>query len=132
MSRNSRKRKRPSARPADYQPPRPETGSRRGWVYLAVAAVGVLLLGAGWTWWQAEQFEDRFDADYVGSAVCGDCHTIIHGQWSGSPHANMVRRPDTGSVVGDFNQGEFRLPADSPDPLAGEVVARTFVEDDRY
>ncbi|MDP1142850.1 hypothetical protein, partial [Klebsiella pneumoniae] len=76
------------------------------------------------SWWQAGQFEQRFDADYVGSAVCGDCHTITHGQWQASPHGNMVRRPDAGSVVGDFTAGEFRLPEDSPDPLAGEVVAR--------
>ena len=49
-----------------------------------------------------------------------------------SPHANMVRDPDSGSVVGDFAAGEFRLPVDSPDPLAGEVVARTFQRDGRY
>ncbi len=94
--------------------------------------LALLLMGAAWTWWASEQFEAEFDADYVGSAVCGDCHTIIHGQWAGSPHANMVRVPDSGSVVGDFDNGEFRLPLDSPDPLAGEVVARTFTRDGRY
>ncbi|TVQ31636.1 MAG: hypothetical protein EA370_12810 [Wenzhouxiangella sp.] len=132
MSRTRQQRRQASPKPDDRRPETRQSMSRRRWSQLAAVLFGVLLLGAGWTWWQAEQFEDRFDADYVGSAVCGDCHTIVHGQWLGSPHANMVRRPDTGSVVGDFNAGEFRLPADSPDPLAGEVVARTFVEDERY
>ena len=132
MSRKSRKRRSASAQPAQRKVDRQEPKSRSLWPYAGLVVVGLLVLGAGWTWWQAEQFEERFDAEYVGSAVCGDCHTIIHGRWSGSPHANMVRRPDVGSVVGDFNQGEFRLPSDSPDPLAGEVVARTFVENDQY
>ena len=132
VSRKNRKRNRAAAPAAAPPPEAVEARPRNRWVYLGTAVLGMLLLGVGWTWWQAEQFEERFDADYVGSAVCGDCHTIVHGQWAGSPHANMVRRPDTGSVVGDFNQGEFRLPVDSPDPLAGEVVARTFVENERY
>jgi len=98
-----------------------------------VLLLSVTVAAAGsWSWWQAGQFEEQFDADYIGSAVCGDCHTIVHGQWSASPHANMVRDPDSGSVVGDFADGEFRLPSDSPDPLAGEVVARTFQRDGRY
>lgn len=102
------------------------------WLLVLLASSGLFAMGAGYVWWQADQFEVEFDAEYVGSAVCGDCHTIVHAQWSASPHANMIRRPDSGSVVGDFNDGEFRLPADSSDPLAGTVVARAFMQNNRY
>lgn len=102
------------------------------WPYLLLGFALFLIAGLGWTYWRSEQFEARFDADYVGSDACGSCHTIIHDQWKVSPHANMVRSPDPVSVVGDFKNGEFRLPADSPDPLAGEVVARAYVRDGRY
>ena len=105
---------------------------RRLALYLMLGLAGLMGVGLAWTYWRADQFETGFDAAYVGSAVCGDCHTIIHGQWTGSPHANMVRKPEIGTVVGDFNHGEFRLPLDSPDPLAGEVVARTFQRGDDY
>lgn len=102
------------------------------WLYLMIGIALLLGVGVAWTYWRADQFEAEFDAAYVGSAICGDCHTIVHGQWSGSPHANMVRKPELGAVVGDFGPGEFRLPTDSPDPLAGEVVARTFTRGEDY
>lgn len=105
--------------------------SRRRWLYSA-GFVLLLLVGFGWTWWRAEQFDNRFDAEFVGSTACADCHTIVHSQWKVSPHANMIRNPDSRSVVGNFSDGEFRLPADSPDPFAGQVVARTYTRGDRY
>ncbi|HRQ64100.1 MAG TPA: multiheme c-type cytochrome [Xanthomonadaceae bacterium] len=109
------------------------TPRRRVRLLPALALVAVALsIALVWTWWRAEQFDERFDADYVGSTVCGDCHSIVHAQWVASPHANMVRSPSPGSVIGRFDNGEFRLPADSPDPLAGEVVARTYVREGRY
>lgn len=121
-------RKRPEATTA---PAGPSVGDRRAaiWLLLALAALAGAL---AWTWWRAEAFDARFDADYVGSAACADCHTVVHNQWQVSPHANMVRDPDPVSVVGNFREGEFRLPADSPDPLAGQVVARTYVRDGGY
>ena len=107
-------------------------GPRRVLLAIALLLLPVVAVAIGLGWWQAGQFETRFDAEYVGSEQCGTCHRIMHGQWQTSPHANMVRFPDEGSVVGDFAEGEFRLPADSPDPLAGQVVARTFQQDGRY
>ncbi len=111
---------------------RPRANGRKRLQWIAGLILVILFSTVAWSWWQAGQFEERFDAEYVGSAVCGDCHTILHGQWTASPHANMVRDPDAGSVVGDFEAGEFRLPIDSPDPLAGQVVARMFQQNDRY
>lgn len=113
-------------------PPPPPRSPRRRWPWLLGAALAAVLLGLAWTWWRAETFESGFDADYVGSAVCGECHTIVHELWQVSPHANMIRDPSPQAVVGEFNEGEYRLPADSPDPLAGQVVARAYTREGRY
>lgn len=104
----------------------------RRWPWLVLAGIGVLGIGLAWTWWRAEAFDAGFDADYVGSSACADCHTIVHAQWRVSPHANMIRDPAPNTVIGDFQNGSFRLPEDSPDPLAGQIVARTYTRDDRY
>lgn len=100
-----------------------------------VLLIGVALLGGialAWTYWRAELFHARYDADYVGSPACADCHSIVHGQWRDSPHANMIRPPGPDSVIGDFANAEFHLPGDSPDPLAGEPVARAYTRDGDY
>lgn len=117
--------------------PRPATrgGTARRltwWVGLPLVVVCLGALGLAWTYWNAETFDARFDAEYVGSDACADCHTIVHAHWTGSPHANMIREPEPGTVIGDFENGEFRLPEDSPDPLAGEVVARAYTRGDAY
>jgi hypothetical protein len=102
-------------------------------VLVVLSALVAMVAGAfAWTWWRAEQFDSAFDAAFVGSNTCGECHTIVHAQWKVSPHANMIRDPSPASVVGDFDNGEFRLPAGSPDPLAGEVVARAYTRDGNY
>lgn len=103
----------------------------RGWL-IGIGFLLFLALLFGWTWWRAEQFDNRFDSEFVGSTTCAECHTIVHAQWKVSPHANIIRNPDRQSVVGDFTDGEFRLPVDSPDPFAGEVVARTYTRGDQY
>lgn len=107
----------------------------RGFKRAGLAGLTGLLLGAavlGWSAWQADSFHARYDADYVGSEVCGECHTFKYQEWAISPHANMVRAPSPSTVIGDFEQGTFRLPADSPDPLAGDVVARTYRRGEQY
>ena len=107
-------------------------GPRPSTIGLIVLGLALLIGTLVWAWWRAGQFEERFDAEYVGSGECVDCHTVAHEDWAESPHANMVRDPAIESVVGDFNGGEFRLPEDSPDALAGQVVARMFQRNDRY
>ncbi len=113
--------------PSAPVPPR----RRRLWPWLAGFVV-VFALVFGWSWWSAEQFDARFDASFVGSQTCGECHTLVHAQWEVSPHANMLRDPSQQSVVGNFKDGEFRLPPESPDPLRGEVVARTYMRGGAY
>lgn len=99
----------------------------------AATAVVVAVLGFGaWALVTAQGFEAQFDAEYVGSDTCGTCHTIVHEHWQRSPHANMVRKPAPDTVIGDFDGGEYALPATSPDPLRGQVVARTYRKGGQY
>ncbi|MHC4428612.1 MAG: multiheme c-type cytochrome, partial [Planctomycetota bacterium] len=51
-----------------------------------------------------------YDATYVGSARCGECHTNVYAQWRDSSHALMIREPSPSSVVGDFDDGVWMLP----------------------
>ncbi len=118
----------PSASNTPQRPARP----RRRWPLILAGIVACALLFLVWSLWRAEYADARFDAEFVGSQACGSCHSIVHSEWTVSPHANMIRDPSPASVIGDFDDGEFRLPADSPDPLAGEVVARTYTRDGDY
>jgi len=65
-----------------------------------------------------ESYSPLFDAEYVGSRVCGDCHTENHALWKESPHAKMLRRPTKDSVVGNFDDHDWRVPG------TATVVAR--------
>ena len=101
------------------------------WGGLTAALVAATGFGA-WALITAQGFEREFDAEYVGSDTCGTCHTIVHEHWQRSPHANMVRKPAPETVIGDFSDGEYALPATSPDPLRGQVVARTYRKAGQY
>jgi hypothetical protein len=90
---------------------------------LPIAALGAaLLLLAAFT--RFESYESLYDAEYVGSESCGECHTITYDRWAESPHAQMLREPSPASVVGDFDDGswtpphEARIPADDDTPAA--------------
>lgn len=102
----------------------------------ALAAVGVLaaavLLLLSWAMWSAQDVERRYDADHVGSETCGNCHTVVHAHWARSPHANMIHQPAPDTVIGNFDDATYALPASSPDPLRGQVVARAFRRGDQY
>lgn len=57
-----------------------------------------------------ESYSSLYDAEYVGSESCKDCHSIIYSEWKSSPHAKMTRKPSSESVVGNFKNGEWFLP----------------------
>jgi predicted CXXCH cytochrome family protein len=57
-----------------------------------------------------ESYASLYDAEYIGSQACGDCHKVIYARWQESPHAKMTRLPDETSVVGDFDDGRYYLP----------------------
>ena len=86
-------------------------------------------LAAAWV----EPYDASFDAEYVGSGTCGSCHTGIHARWSRSSHARMTRTPTPESVVGDFDDGRWHLPASARrGPVDDAPAARTFRRDGRY
>jgi len=80
-----------------------------------------------------EPHAKRFDAGYVGSETCGECHTIKYDEWKRSPHANMTRRASPESVVGDFTDGEWTVPVEARrEPLDDEPAARMYRDGDNY
>lgn len=80
-----------------------------------------------------ESFTSLYDADYVGSEACGECHDIIYAEWEVSPHANMARPAGPETVVGDFDDGSWTLPEDAQVLPADDLPAAKMVhEGDTY
>ncbi|MEQ9497833.1 MAG: multiheme c-type cytochrome [Deltaproteobacteria bacterium] len=99
---------------------------------LIIAAVVCVAFGV-WVWRVAEPFAPEYDATYVGSTKCGQCHTQVYDDWRESSHAKMTRRPTPESVVGDFDDHAWTLPPDAQRSLADtEPAARMFREGDKY
>lgn len=70
----------------------------------------VLVLLALTVWLLHDDYQQVYQADYVGSEVCGTCHVINHSQWKQSPHHKITQSPSVTSVVGDFDNGQWFLP----------------------
>ena len=51
--------------------------------------------------------EDVAERRYVGSQVCGDCHSGAYQAWSGSHHQRAMLPADDEAVVGDFDAASF-------------------------
>lgn len=96
----SKKQKRRSARGA-------ERSNRRWLLPGAIVVVLCVLLLFMSTY---DSYASVYDAAYVGSEICGECHTITYQEWKTSPHANMTRRPTAASVVGNFRDNSWMLP----------------------
>jgi hypothetical protein len=81
-----------------------------------------------------ESYASLYDADYVGAATCGTCHTQVYAGWRGSPHARMTRpasAPD--SIVGDFAQASWTLPESARRKPGDELpAARMYREADQH
>ena len=103
--------------------------TRKKWpLILAAFAVAV---SAGYA--VLEGYATRYDAEYIGAAACGECHTQIYPEWQRSPHSKMLRRPAPDSVVGDFDQGAWTLPASARRlPGDSDPAARMYARDDQY
>jgi len=100
-----------------------------------IIAVLITLPAAALLLWLVffEDYSRGFDAEYVGSAVCGECHSSIYPEWKRSPHANMTRSPTAESVVGEFDGGSWMLPAEARRPLVDELpAARMYQQDGKY
>lgn len=86
---------------------RPLAAYRR-WLFVMGGVVLVTAVLLFFT--EYESYASLYDASYVGSESCGECHTVIYDRWQESPHAKMTRLPDETSVVGNFADGEYYLP----------------------
>jgi hypothetical protein len=96
-----------------------------------LGAVGVLLVLAAFI--RFESYESLYDAEYVGSETCGECHTITYDRWLESPHAKMLREPSAESVVGDFDDGSWTPPESARVPPNDDTpAARMYTEDGKY
>jgi hypothetical protein len=96
-----------------------------------LGAVGVLLVLAAFI--RFESYESLYDAEYVGSETCGECHTITYDRWLESPHAKMLREPSAESVVGDFDDGSWTPPESARVPPNDDTPgARMYTEDGKY
>ena len=89
----------------------------------------MLIAGLGMALTSYESYSSLYDATYVGSKRCGECHTQIYREWQASPHANMMRAPTPESVVADFDDHEWRPPRMEGE---GPAVARMRKEGARY
>jgi len=98
-------------------------------VLLPVIGMGLFLLWSVFL----DPHSSGYDADYVGSKTCGECHTNIYPEWQRSPHANMVRDPSPVSVVGNFDGGNWMLPPEARRPFGDDLpAARMFSRDGKY
>ena len=77
-----------------------------------------------------ETYSTGYDAEYVGSEVCGSCHTQIYPEWQRSPHANMTRDPSGETVVGNFDDAVWMLPPDARRGESDELPAAKMYQRD--
>ena len=105
-------------------------GKRTSWIaLLAISPIAISILWA----LSLESFSDEFDAEYIGSATCGECHTQIYPEWQRSPHANMTRSPARNTVVGNFDDGTWMLPPEARRAQGDdEPAARMYQNDGKY
>jgi hypothetical protein len=102
----------------------------RGRTLLALI-VGLPFLGLG-ALTTAEPYPSLFDADYVGSATCGTCHTQVYAEWEHSPHALMARPASKDTVIGNFADYEWQLPAAGRKTPHDDKPVKTFRRGDDF
>jgi len=100
-----------------------------------IAGSLLVLAVAGFVAWSfyLDPYSTQFDAEYVGSEVCAECHTQIYPEWKRSPHANMTRDPSPETVVGNFDGGSWMLPPEARRPFNDDQpAARMYSENGKY
>lgn len=109
--------------------------SRRKWRRaVLILGVGVAVFAGGlFAMTRYDSYASLYDAEYVGSATCGECHTGVYEEWADSPHAYMVRTPSAETVVGDFDGGTYVIPeAYRVRPGDDEPAIKMYHEGDDY
>lgn len=84
-------------------------------------------------WALHDSYDDVYYSSYSGSDTCGQCHTINHAEWKDSPHRNITNKPNAGTVVGDFQSGEWYLPeVDQHDDLDQLPAMKSYQQNGNY
>lgn len=102
------------------------------WKYiLGAGLIGVTALLMAFT--DFESYNSLYDAAYVGSVVCGECHTITYERWATSPHARMTSPANSQTVVGNFEDATYFLPEEVRQSALDDLpAARMFQENGVY
>ncbi|MBU6378662.1 MAG: hypothetical protein KJS95_09040 [Gammaproteobacteria bacterium] len=99
------------------------------------AALLLIALAAGGVWVALSGSSDgqlpddelapavRSQAAFVGSSRCADCHAAEYGAWRGSQHAHAMQHASAATVLGNFDDAEFRH---------GGVTSTFFRRDQRF
>lgn len=107
------------------------TLSKTFWIPTTLATL--LLVAAVIIWISHDDFSQVYQADYVGSEVCGGCHVINHGKWKDSPHHKITQDPSEASVVGNFDNGAWFIPLkDRTSPLDNLPAVKTFKKEKQF
>ena len=92
---------------------------QKGWRFSPLWIVAVLaLLAIAYAFWagsskqagsapSASSSMPVAEAEYVGAAVCADCHATEARDWQGSQHARAMQQASAETVLGDFNNARF-------------------------
>ena len=82
---------------------------RRSDVVVLCIAVALGLSGMAWLWKKSSTGKPgESSARLTGSASCEGCHPTQYSQWLESNHRHAMEIPSTATVLGDFNNTEFR------------------------
>lgn len=100
---------------------------------LLIATGVTFLLTLAVIWFGHDPHDEVFQAEFVSSEVCGDCHLINYEAWKKSPHHNITHEPSEDRVVGNFNNGRFFLKQINPSLLADKIPAvKSYQENGDY
>lgn len=102
-------------------------GRYQNWLYFGSVLAVMALMVAFLT--EYESYASLYDAEYVGSESCGECHTVAYEHWENSPHAKMTRHPSRDTVVGDFDDGTWMLPLEARQSALDELPAAKMYEE---
>ena len=82
---------------------------RRSAVVVLCIAVALGLAATTWLWKKSSSGKPgESSARLTGSASCEGCHPTQYSQWLESNHRHAMEIPSTATVLGDFNNTEFR------------------------
>lgn len=94
-----------------------------------VAGMVVLAVGGGGWWLLRESSAPApvaplpVTATYVGAKACAECHGEAYDAWKNSHHALAMQKATGETVLGDFNDAEFKY---------GDVASRFFRRDGKW